>query len=403
MTRKGPRLEVEALLEPGVTAVTEADVEVTALIRLRLEVPPEAAPAPLHVTFAPTGPGANNAAPVLRALSVLRPGDRVSFPGGRTHLLAEGELAAEVLRPLVEEAFARPEDTAAAALAAAKDLLVAERKLDAAHRLVFVPHSPVVEPMEPLLGVATALTERQIGLDAIATSPGVDLGLMVRLANLSGGDVSAADGPAALEACLRQRLTRWTQQYLLDARLELEFAATVVPARMYRVHPTPTFLGNVRLTPTDRRLVLDPGPVAPGHEPAFVLTMTMPRRRAGRYRLLEIASRHRGGHRLVTGHQVNVVHTVTDEPALLGDVEAAVIAARDRAEPAGWVEEAGRAFLEGDHRRVATTLERFARRLLELGRATDAQAAIESRSRYLRSGHLDRTELNRLRRLAGVA
>jgi hypothetical protein len=92
---------------------------------------------------------------------------------------------------------------------------------------------------------------------------------------------------------------------------------------------------------------------------------------------------------------------VTDDPLEAGWVEAGVVAARDRAEPAGWVEEAARAFLEGDHRRVANTLERLARRMLELGRSGDAHTAGDCRTRYLRTGHLDRNDLNRLRRLVG--
>ncbi len=402
MTRRGPRLEVDVLLDPTTSAVTDAELEVTALLKLRLDVPADSAPVPLHVMIAPLGPGAGNAAAVFRSFEALRPGDRVSFPGGRTHTLVAGE-SPDALRALTEDAFTRPEDNAAAALAHGRDALLADRRTDAAHRLIIVAHSPIVEATEPLLNAASALTEKHFGLDVVTTTPSMDLGMMIRLANLGGGDVAFVEGVAALETNMRDRIGRLTQQHLIDPRLELEFVPGVVPGRMFRAAPGAVFLGNVRLTPTDRRLVLDPGPVVAGHEPQFLVTLTLPRRRVGRYRLLEVSARHRAGHRFVTCHQASVVHQVTDDPTLLGYVEAGVVAARDRVEPAGWVEEAARAFLEGDHRRVATTLERMARRLSELGRSADAQATIDARGRYLRSGHLDRNELNRLRRLAGGA
>ena len=400
--RRAARLEVEALLEPSVTPVTEGDAEVTVLVRLRQNAAADTPAPPIHLCLAPLGPGAVNAAPVLRALDALRPGDRISLPGAGGHTLAPGE-GPQACKALVEAGFVRPGDTAAAALNAASELLQADRRHDTHHRVLLVPHSPVVEAMESLLAAATALTERQLGIDVVTTSPATDLGLMIRLANLGGGEVTFADTPDALEAAVRHRLIRLAQATMIEPRLELDFVPGIVPGRMYRVSPAPIFLGNVRLTPTDRRLVLDPGPVAVWHEPVFLLTLTVPKRRVGRYRLMEVAVRHRAGSRVVTSAQTSVVHTTTDDPNEAGFVEAAVVAARDRVEPVGWVEEAGRAFLEGDHRRVATTLERMARRMLELGRGPDAQAVVEARGRYLRSGHLDRSELNRLRRVAGAA
>lgn len=399
MSKSPPRLEIDVSLEPGATSVADGETEVSVLIRLRVEAAPDAVPAPLHLAIMPIGPGAASAPAVARALEALRPGDRIST-GGRTVVIQEQD-DRRLLNQALEDAFMRPQDTAAAALLQGRDALLHERRTDTAHRLLLVAHSPLVEPMEPLLGAATSLTERQLGIDVVTTSPQMDLGLSIRLANLGGGEAVLAESSAALEGLLRPRLARLLRQHVLDARLELEFVPGVNPGRMYRVSPTPIFLGNIRLTPTDRRLVLDPGPVATGAEAAFLLTLTVPKRRLGRYRLVELVAKHRGATRIVTGWHGGVVYTVTDDPLQAQWVDAQVVAARDRAEPAGWVEEAARAFLEGDHRRVATTLERISRRFLELGRPADSQSAIDSRTRYLRSGHLDRNELNRLRRLVG--
>ncbi len=402
MIRKPVRLDLDVVVEPGATPVTDGEVEITALCRLRLEASPEASPAPLDLAVLPLGPGLVNAAPVTRGLERLRPGDRLCLPRSAPITLEQGDTPASLASRL-EAAFASPFDTAAEALTYGREALGVDRRPEAAQRLLLVAQSPVVEAMEPLLGVASALTDRHLGLDVVTTSSAMDLGLMIRLANLGGGEVHFVDSAAALEEAVRQRLERLTQQFLVDVRLSLEFVPGVTPGRMYRVTPTPIFLGNVRLTPTDRRLVLDPGPIAPGHEPAFLLTLTVPRRRLGHYRLVDVVARHRTPHRAVTVAQASIMHRVTDDPLEAGWVEAGVVAARDRAEPAGWVEEAARAFLEGDHRRVANTLERLARRMLEVGRQADAHVAGDCRTRYLRTGHLDRNDLNRLRRIVGLA
>jgi len=399
MSGKPIRLDLEVVVEPGVTPVTDGEVEVTALCRLRLEADPEASPAPLDLVVLPLGPGLVNAAPVMRGLERLRPGDRLCLPRSAPITLERGDTAA-TLSGRLEAAFASPFDTAAEALSFGCEVL--GRRPEAAQRLLLVAQSPVVEAMEPLLGVASALSARDLGLDVITTSSSMDLGLMIRLANLGGGDVHFVESAAALEEAVRQRLDRLTRQFLLDVRLLLEFVPGVTPGRMYRVTPTPVFLGNVRLTPSDRRLVLYAGPMAPGYEPAFLLTMTVPRRRLGHYRLVEIAVRHRAPQRVVTVAQASVMHRVTDNPLEAGWVEAGVVAARDRAEPAGWVEEAARAFLDGDHRRVANTLDRLARRMIEVGRQADARVAGDCRMRYLRTGQLDRNDLNRLRRIVGL-
>jgi hypothetical protein len=402
MSRETVRLALDVIVEPGATPVTDGEVELTALCRLRLEAPPNATPASLDLAVLPLGPGLVNAAPVARALDRLRPGDRLCLPRGVTHTVQAGDAPADLAARL-DAAFSTPFDTAAEALSFGREALAVDRRPEAAQRLLLVAQSPVVEAMEPLLGVASALTDRHLGLDVVTTSPAMDLGLMIRLANLGGGEVHFVEGAAALETAVRHRVERLTQQYMVDVRLALEFVPGITPGRMFRVSPTPIFLGNVRLTPTDRRLVLDPGPIAPGHEPAFLLTLTAPRRRLGVYRLVDVVARHRAVHRSVTVAQASVLHRVTDDPLEAGWVEAGVVAARDRAEPAGWVEEAARAFLEGDHRRVANTLERLARRMLEMGRQADAHVAGDCRTRYLRTGHLDRNDLNRLRRLVGQA
>lgn len=390
-------IEIDLSVEPAASGVADQDGELSVLVRLRVSPPPGATPAPLHLALVPFGPGALNARAVGRALDVLRPGDRLSA-GGRTVVV--GPQGAAGLEALLDEAWQRPFDTAAAALAHGRDALMEDRRPEFATRLFLLAHSPIVEPMEPLLAAATSLTERHLGIDVFATSPQVDLGLSIRLANLGGGEAVSTDAQPALEEAVRSRVSRLVHQHVLDARLELEFVTGVTPGRMFRVSPSPIFLGNVRLTPTDRRLVLDPGPLTTGAEPVFLLTMTAPKRRLGRYRLVEISARHRGATKLLAPWHGGAIHTVTDDPQEIAWVDAQVVAARDRVEPTGWVEEAARAFMEGDHRRVATTLERLARRFLELGRTNDAQAAIDSRTRYLRTGHLDRNELNKLRRLA---
>ena len=394
-----PSLRVVGLADPPATSVVEVDTEVSLMLSLCYAEPPTGPGFPLHLAVIPVGDAGLGAHDPSQYLVALRPGDQLSLPGRGTFTVGV-EQGRTAIEDACRAAFAAPTESLTEALHLGRTLLEADTRDGVARRIILAVFATGPEQVDGLLAAATAVNECQLGADVFCRSSQTDAGLLIRLANLGGGEIAMCSDSAAVCAAMATRFAALGQQHLLDVRMELDVSPGLVPGRLYRVAPTPVYLGTVRVTGTDRKLLIDPGPVALGLEPSFLLTLNLGRRRVGRYRLLDARIRHRSTGARAFSTQTTVVFPCTDSPLDLQVCEAAVVAARDRVEPAGWIEDATRFFGQGDHRGVATTLERISRRFLELGRPADAAFSLEARTRYLRTAHLDRSDVNRLRRMA---
>ena len=402
MSEHNGSLVLWATVDPPVASVADPEVDLAILVGMetRADTGKAFSGMPLHLAITLVGPPKPTATgafqTVIDSLSGdLRRSDTLSLAGGITARMSDLG-AREALRTRIPQATASASPTLAAALEAGREVLTARRSPNAASRLFVVVTAPVIEQVEQVTSVAARLEEGGIGFDIFATSSAVDMGLLIRLANVAGGEVAMTSDVEELGGAMRARLKTLQRQWTLDARIELDFTAGVRPGQMFRVAPSPVFLGNVRLTPSDRTLVIDPGPIIPGGEPTFLLTANVPRRQVGSYRLIESRIRHRRNTTRVEWSGA-VAQRCSNDPLEVSSVEAAVMCLRDRVEPLAWVEEAARSQADGEHRRVSSTLDRMLRRFLELGRTDEAKLVGDIRSRYLRSGILDRVELNRLR------
>ena len=125
----------------------------------------------------------------------------------------------------------------------------------------------------------------------------------------------------------------------------------------------------------------------------------LPKRRLGRYRLFDAQVFTRGGgeHAIWSG---GAVQLCSADPLEAGEVEAAVVAARELVEVTAWSEDVARAYAEGDARRVSGILDRMVRHFVTLDRQRAVEQISQMRLRFLRSGTLSRSDVNRLRRLA---
>lgn len=407
MSASDAPLALWATVDPPVASVADPEVDFAVLLSMESR-PRNGEPrrgAPVHLAVMLVGPPKPGAAGTLQhvldtVMSKMRPMDRLSLAHGITAQMGDRE-GRELLRRRVPEAAATAFPTMAAALDAGRDALADTPRPQTACRLFVIVTAPVIEQLEQLSAATARLEEAHIGFDVFATSSAVDLGLLIRLANVSGGEVVMARDADELGATMLRRGRQIQGQWAVDCRIELEFTPGVQPGQMFRVSPSPVFLGNVRLTPTDRTLIIDPGPIVSGQEPNFLLTATVPRRQVGNYRLIETRIRPTG-----EASHLDWVGAVTQrcssDPMEVSSVEAAVMCLRDRVEPLAWVEEAARAQADAEHRRVSVTLDRMLRRFLELKREEEAGLVGDIRGRYLRSGVLDRVELNRLRYAAGL-
>jgi hypothetical protein len=360
-------LTLRTAVQPPVRGAGEASNDaVAALLTLTADDADEAPPLRVAVVRVGAGP-----VPCDAARAALRPEDRL--------LLAEA-----------------PAASVTAAIAAARGLLAHETSEQPAIARIFVlVAEPLGDDADALYEAVTALAGVHVGLDLFLDGDGPDPGALGRLAAAAGGDVFEGDAPGPAMA---GRIRVLQRQRAAGLRLELTFAPGVEPGALFRVEPAAAFLGSLRLTPSDRTLPLDPGPLQPGRPTALLLTLSVPPRRTGTWRLARATVADDRGVRA----QSPLVQRFGDEPAASRRVAADVVAARDRVEPVAWLEDVVHALPDGDHRRVAALLERLQRRFLELDRGEGVALVVEVRQRFLRTGRIDADALDALRRHAAT-
>ncbi len=360
-------LTLRTAVQPPVRGPGETSNEaVAALLTVEAEATAEAPP--LHVALVRVGAG-----PLVdeAVRGALRAEDRL--------LLADA-----------------PADSLTAALATARRLLgtpAAETPRIA--RVFVLAGDPLDDDADRLYDAVSALTASHVGLDVFVDGDGPDPGALGRLAAVAGGDVFEGDAPGPTMA---ERIAVLRRQRAAGLRIDLTFAPGIEPGALFRVTPTAAFLGSLRLTASERTLTIDPGPLAPGRPTALLLTLGVPARRMGVWRLAQVTVADDHGVRA----RAPLVQRHGDDPGAGRRVAADVVAARDRVEPVAWLEDVVQALPDGDHRRVAALLERLQRRFVELHREEATALVIEARQRFLRSGRIDADALDALRRYAAT-
>jgi hypothetical protein len=261
------------------------------------------------------------------------------------------------------------------------------------HVLVFVT-TLAEEQAEPLLEVASRLAEIGWGVDLIALHPAAELGLLSQVATVARGELLVAD--RGFSEVLRTRMVALRAQPLAAPLLDIEISRGIRSGRFYRLEPVPVLLGIPQLTETDRRVVIDVGPLGAGARISWLFDLEVPARTAGSYLLAEATLSYRQLDGRRQRHAQAIQHVMVGENAGLV-IDVARIVNRDRAEAVAELESIGVAFHRGDGRRVAVGLSSLVRRLLAMGDEETVERAFGLRLSFLRSGSIDRLEFNRLR------
>ncbi|MCA9543928.1 MAG: hypothetical protein KC613_06040, partial [Myxococcales bacterium] len=161
--------------------------------------------------------------------------------------------------------------------------------------------------------------------------------------------------------------------------------------------PSPVLLGVPRLTASDRRIILDAGPLGRGRSASWVFDLQVPPRPAGSYRLMDVSLRYRDADGAGICRTELILDCV-DAPWAGRVAHAPTMHLRDRVDLVGECENIAGAYHRGDGRRVAVGLSTLVRRLLAQGEDGLVERTFAMRLAFLRSGTLDRVEFNRLRR-----
>lgn len=386
--RRGP-LDLQCAISPPVVTSGASGALSHALIQIRSGT--LGPPLGLELKVARVGRPGESGVPVLadafRALIERR--------GAKDSIIFAGRHATGVARagPEPVHALRSPWPDLAAALHGLRSIIVGMDEGRLVWTLVIV-EAPIVEATPATIQALQGLIDVSAGVDLLCTHPAADLGLLGRLAQRTGGELlhsRAADLPARLT----ERVDVLRDQRVRNVRLSLATPPGIELKRIFRVAPTPAFVGIP--TATDGLIDLPTGPVGGNNNPAWLISAATPTRRAGTYRLFDVGLDYEADG-APTQAKAEVLQQVVPAPPRRLKVQAAVTAAQARAETAAWVEEIARAFRAGEARRVAGLLERLVRHTVSLEERALVERAFELRMGFLRGGVLDTAELNRLRR-----
>lgn len=384
--------ELDITTDPPHCVPAEDEVEITVGLTVKPQRPVSQR-LPLVLAIVPVCPRGDHTLGPQIGEAVTQVIDRL---GDEDVILGAPDLQLTVDSPAETLVWGSPKSSLTEGLEAAEAMLRSFAGVPVARRVLLVVNGLTHESGEALTRIANVFSQDHIGVDVLITALTGDLGLLSRLANLGGGAMMIATEPEQIAARISDRLPVLQSQWALNSQLEIVFPQAVKPVEMFRLAPTRSYLGAIRVGHTERRLMLDPGPLGAEGAPRFLLTLMAPRRAVGQIRLCTA--------RLEWTHMGLAEHVISDvilrcQPIADPQVRVELIAIRDQMSLLSWAEEMGRAQGDGEHRRVSNLLERTARRLNELGFISGAEHLGDLRRGYLRTGSLSMIELNQIRHL----
>lgn len=260
--------------------------------------------------------------------------------------------------------------------------------------VILVVETAVTDAGPATIQALQTIVDQGAGLDLVCTHPAADLGLLSRLAQRTGGEVVQATSAEVVEKIMK-RIALLRDQRVRRPLIEIRTPRSVNIQRVFRAEPVPTLVG-MPPPSASAPYLLPVGPLAVGRPHSWLVSATVHGRRPGRFRLFDVTLRYETQEKAEAKAAAWQRHVA--EPPRMVPVEAAVNAALNRVETAGWIEEIARAQQGGDARRVAGLLDRLVRHAVTLEDRGLVTRAFELRLGFLRTGVLDPADLNGLRR-----
>lgn len=385
---RGP-LDLQCDVAPPTVSAPESGGLHNVLVRLRSGT--LGPPIGLELKIARVGRPGGSGLPVLpdafaRLLEQRGALDSIIFAGRHATGIAHAG-------PEPVHALRSPWPDLAGALAGLRSVIVG---MDEGHLVwgLVIVEAPVVEATADTIQALEGLTDVSAGVDIVCTHPAADLGLLGRLAQRTGGELLHVRSVDLAER-VAQRVGVLRDQRVRNVRLSIRHPKHVQIQRIFRVQPTPAFVG----VPSNAEgsIELLTGPVGAGHDPAWLISASTQPRRPGHYRLFQMQLNYEVDGKPVDCQAI-AEQQVLNAPPRRMQVQAAVTAAQAQVETAAWVEEIARAFRAGEARRVAGLLDRLVRHAVTLEQQALVEQVFELRMGFLRGGTLDTGALNDLRR-----
>ena len=261
--------------------------------------------------------------------------------------------------------------------------------------VILVVETAVTEAGPATIQALQSLVEHGAGVDLICTHPAADLGLLSRLAQRTGGEVIQASAAEVVEKIMK-RIALLRDQRVRRSVIEIRTPRAVSIQRVFRAEPLPTLVG-MPAPAAFAPFTLPVGPIAAGRPHSWLVSATVHGRRPGRFRLFDVKLRYEVAQEKSEAGAAAWQRHLAEPPRMI-PVEGAVNAALNRVETAAWIEEIARAHQSGDARRVAGLLDRLVRHAVTFDDRGLVTRAFELRLAFLRSGVLEPSDINALRR-----
>lgn len=278
----------------------------------------------------------------------------------------------------------------------------------AEHHLVSVPGDHMIRRIilftdgqltgipEQCLQRASEISARGIGIDALGFGSEFDYKFMQRMVAFSSGKTEKIERPEDIGAVFANRVKEVTKSIAKNVRLDLTFTPQIRANRGYRYSPEIAYLGKMKLPADERTISIPIGTIEQDKEYVYLITITVPKRPAGKVRLFkaelwyDIPAMDLSG----ASSQQSVVVTYTDDQQELSVLNGAVERAFDEAEIGRLVEILDVSMRRESHVETVTLFETLAERYRELGDEAMSAHYLSLKQKYIDEGKISQDDIN---------
>jgi hypothetical protein len=268
-------------------------------------------------------------------------------------------------------------------------------------RVLLIVHTLGVEQLPVVSSGVSKIVENGVPLDVIAASPDIDYRAWERIAHDGKGNLLVPRVNEMTDQVIARYRTRLAEQRVCDISLKLNLSEQLRYVRVFWAGDEPAFLLDREPAEMSTPLRLSMAPTKTDTDAcaSWVFVAIVPRRRSGRYRLIEVeltGTTSRGP----ISSRIEICHTVSTQPNDARLVDGAVGAQSARVRPSFWVEELGQALSHEDGARILNLYDPFIRWAREEGQKELVDTLWSAKRAFQRGGYFGTRQLNEFWRMS---
>lgn len=249
---------------------------------------------------------------------------------------------------------------------------------------------------ENCLKTAQQISSTGIVIDALGFGTEFDYKFMQRLVSYSNGVTELVQRPEEIASVLQRRVQSATSAVATNVRLDLHFTPQIRANRGYRYSPEIAYLGRIRLPGESRNIQIPVGAIERDKEYAYVITVAVPARPAGKVRIVKADLYYDVPSLGVKdgSSSQSIILNYTDDPQAVSNINGGVERAYDEVEIGRLVEELDGSMKKQEHQNAAMLFDILEERYRELGDVDMAAHYTTLKAKYSREGALTQEDMN---------